>query len=238
MVGLDPQASLARVIGIVDRLVSPGGCPWDAEQTHTSLVPHLIEEAYEVVDAIETAGDDDHLAEELGDVLLQVLLHARIGSGRGAFDIDSVAAGLGDKLVRRHPHVFATSPADATAENPADAAAVAVRWEDLKAKERAGGDLFEGIPAHLPALARATKVIARVRRAGLHLSEVTPSVTSTGDGDEYDMSTADVIARRLFDVVADAQAEGVDAEAALRRVLRVVEAQTRISVSDDEDAAG
>jgi XTP/dITP diphosphohydrolase len=123
-------AALAELIAVVDRLRDPdGGCPWDLEQTHASLVPYVLEEAHEVADAIRH-GDDRHLAEELGDLLLQVVLHARIASEEGRFDLETIAAGITGKLIRRHPHVFAGAEA-------ADSAAVRRSWEAIKAAERA-----------------------------------------------------------------------------------------------------
>ena len=125
-----PLAALAELIAVVDRLRDPdGGCPWDLEQTHASLIPYVLEEAHEVADAIRH-GDDRHLREELGDLLLQVLLHARIASEAGRFDLEAVARGIRDKLVRRHPHVFAGAEA-------ADSAAVRGHWEAIKEQERA-----------------------------------------------------------------------------------------------------
>ena len=122
--------ALAELIAVVDRLRDPdGGCPWDLEQTHTSLIPYVLEEAHEVADAIRH-GDDRHLREELGDLLLQVLLHARIAAEAGRFDLEAVARGIRDKLVRRHPHVFAGAEA-------ADSAAVRGHWEAIKEQERA-----------------------------------------------------------------------------------------------------
>jgi XTP/dITP diphosphohydrolase len=122
--------ALAELLAIVDRLRDPdGGCPWDLEQTHTSLIPYVLEEAHELADAIRH-GDDRHLQEELGDLLLQVLLHARIAAEAGRFDLEAVARGIRDKLVRRHPHVFGDAEA-------ADSAAVRVHWEAIKEQERA-----------------------------------------------------------------------------------------------------
>ena len=168
---------LLDVVATMDRLRSPGGCPWDAEQTHESLAPYLVEEAHEVVHAIST-GERPHLAEELGDVLLQVVFHARVAEeadGGDAFDIDTVAGLLVEKLVRRHPHVFA----DGAASTPAE---VEQEWERIKAREKAdaggqgsgGGyaaDLLHGIPESLPGHLAAEKVLARVRRR-----ELTPTV--------------------------------------------------------------
>ncbi|WP_392544547.1 MazG family protein [Oryzobacter telluris] len=159
---------LLDVVATMDRLRSPDGCPWDAEQTHASLAPYLVEETHEVLHAIE-AGDPRHLAEELGDVLLQVVFHARVaeGAGEGAFDIDTVAGLLVEKLVRRHPHVFS----DGDASTPAE---VEQEWERIKAQEKAAGggsayddDLLHGIAPTLPPPLAAEKVLARVRRRSL-----------------------------------------------------------------------
>lgn len=161
---------LLDVVATMDRLRSPGGCPWDAEQTHESLAPYLVEEAHEVLHAIE-GGDRRHLAEELGDVLLQVVFHARVAEeAQGeAFDIDTVAGLLVEKLVRRHPHVFA----DGDASTPAE---VEQAWERIKGQEKAadvaggGGyaaDLLHGIPTSLPGGLAAEKVLARARRRDL-----------------------------------------------------------------------
>ncbi|MDO5503500.1 MAG: MazG family protein [Actinomycetia bacterium] len=174
-----PGSRLLDVVAAMDRLRSPGGCPWDAEQTHESLAPYLLEEAHETLEAIER-GDRRHLAEELGDVLLQVVFHARVAedasSPQDRFDIDDVAGHLVAKLIRRHPHVFA----DGDAETPE---AVEAAWEQIKAAERAaaggtsaGGetsddDLLHGIPAALPVHLAADKVAARIRRRGLNVEE-------------------------------------------------------------------
>src|SRR6478752_8018374 len=123
----------------MDRLRSPGGCPWDAEQTHASLATYLVEETYEVLEALDT-GDRDHLREELGDLLLQVYFHARIASeDEDGFDIDDVAGGIADKLVYRHPHVFAGLEV-------ADADEVDRNWDRLKAAEKQRASVLDGIP--------------------------------------------------------------------------------------------
>jgi len=162
---------LLDVVATMDRLRSPGGCPWDAEQTHASLAPYLVEETHEVLEAIED-GEPALLAEELGDVLLQVVFHARVAeeAGEAAFDIDTVAGLLVDKLVRRHPHVFA----DGDARTPAE---VERAWERIKEQEKSGSpgtggdghsaDLLDGIPASLPGHLAADKVLARLRRRDL-----------------------------------------------------------------------
>jgi XTP/dITP diphosphohydrolase len=187
---------LLDVVAAMDRLRSPGGCPWDAEQTHESLAPYLVEEAHEVLHAIEV-GDRSHLAEELGDVLLQVVFHARVAEEAedGAFDVDTVAGILVDKLVRRHPHVFA----DGDASTPDE---VEREWERIKADEKSGQagaeDLLHGIPPSLPVDLAARKVLARVRRRGLQ-----PSAAA-------------------LDRLEAARAEAADAEARARAALRDV----------------
>ncbi|QGN59156.1 MazG family protein [Nostocoides sp. HKS02] len=166
-----PGSRLLDLVAVMDRLRSPGGCPWDAEQTQESLVKYLLEEAHEAAEAIES-GDRDHIREELGDVLLQVAFQSRVAQEHPAqpFDIDDVAGGIVDKLVRRHPHVFA----DADASSPEE---VERAWEQIKAQERAakaghtGGEaghesLLHGIPRSLPSLLAAEKVLARWERTG------------------------------------------------------------------------
>jgi XTP/dITP diphosphohydrolase len=202
-----PGARLLDLVATMDRLRSPGGCPWDAEQTHESLVPHLIEEAHELVEAIET-GDRDHIVEELGDVLLQVAFHARIGQEDpdSPFGIDDVAGGIVDKLVRRHPHVFGESD-DLTAEELAES------WEHLKAAEKPHRTtLLAGIPEDLPALARANKAVGRLQSAGrLDLAQAA--------------AAGDDLGSRLFALVLEARDKGEDPEAALRAAVRAVDGQ-------------
>jgi XTP/dITP diphosphohydrolase len=190
---------LLRAAEVMDRLRSPGGCPWDAEQTHQSLAKYLLEETYETLEAIET-GDIALLREELGDLLLQVLFHARLAEELPEgqrFSIDDVAGDLVDKLVHRHPHVFAdteVSGADEVNEN----------WERLKAAEKGRASVVDGVPMGQPALALAAKLVSRAERAG-----VDPPVE--GDG----------IGERLLAVVREAVAAGVDPELALRQTARV-----------------
>lgn len=201
----------------MDRLRSPGGCPWDAEQTHESLVRYAIEETYEFADAVETGTRAD-LREELGDVLLQVVFHARIAQehSEDPFDLDDVANVCADKLIERHPQVFAVptnGEADAAvgAAPVASAAEVRARWEDIKERTQGRESVMDGVPAALPALARAQKVLGRATRAKLEVRD------QAGVG----------IGQQLFALVARAQAEGVDAETELREATRAYEAAAR-----------
>lgn len=200
-----PGARLLDAVSVMDTLRSPGGCPWDAEQTHDSLAKYLIEESYETLEAIELR-DRGHLAEELGDVLLQVLFHARVAAedAREPFDIDDVAAGLVAKLIRRHPHVFADGEASNTDE-------VEASWEQIKAtekSERDRDDLLAGIPADLPALLTAEKLLARLRRRDA--VPVYSDAASTGS--------------QLLELVRQAHADGATAETLLRKEMRSVAA--------------
>src|SRR5438128_2926580 len=149
---------LLDLLRVMHRLRSPGGCPWDAEQTHRSLARHLLEEAHETLEAIDQ-GDPDRLREELGDLLLQVVFHAEMARQEGTFDIDDVAESITTKLVRRHPHVFGDVHVDSASE-------VLVNWERIKAEEKGEHPVDEEIPATLPALARAAKVQRRAAGYG------------------------------------------------------------------------
>jgi XTP/dITP diphosphohydrolase len=192
--GEQPASRLLELVTVMDRLRVE--CPWDREQTHRSLARYLLEETYETLEAIET-GDPAHLREELGDLLLQVFFHARVASEQpDGFDIDDVAGGIVDKLVYRHPHVFAGTEV-------ADAAEVDRNWESLKAAEKQRRSPLDGIPAALPALAHAEKVAARLERTG---AAVTPADDSLGD--------------RLLALVLEARSEGLDPEQELRGAVR------------------
>ena len=201
-----PGSRVLDVVTVMDRLRSPGGCPWDAEQTPTSLLPYLLEETHEVIEAVEN-DDRAHLQEELGDLLLQVAFHARIAEEHPEtpFGIDDVAAGIVLKLVRRHPHVFGDPAARTDAGTPAD---VERSWEELKAAEKPDRGRFDGIPATLPALARAQKMLGRLEREGADLDA---AVERAAAGD-------DAVAALLRGVLATRR-RGDDAEAALRAAL-------------------
>jgi XTP/dITP diphosphohydrolase len=209
-----PGEAVLELVAVMDRLRSPGGCPWDAEQTHASLARYLLEETYEVLEALES-GDRDHLREELGDLLLQVVFHARLAAEdpHDPWDVDDVARDISAKLVRRHPHVFAVAPPDGvaggaaggTADPVLDSAAVEDRWERQKSDEKGRTSVLDGVPTALPALARADKLLGRLARAGLDVAPIAPGDDSVG--------------ARLMALVVGARAAGVDPEAALRATL-------------------
>ena len=208
-----PGARLLDVVAVMDRLRSPGGCPWDAEQTHASLAQYLLEEAYETVEAIEE-DDPDLLREELGDVLLQVVFHARLAEERPDGDrwtVDDVAGGLVEKLIRRHPHVFAGRSVSGSAE-------VDTNWDLIKAAEKQRASVTDGVPLGQPALALAAKLQQRAEKAGLAVAA--PATDDVGG--------------QLFDLVARARAAGVDPEAALRAVVR----EFRVAIRAAEQLAG
>jgi XTP/dITP diphosphohydrolase len=215
--GRPPGSRLLDLVAVMDRLRSPGGCPWDAQQTHTSLLRYLVEESYEVVEAVE-GGDRDELRDELGDLLLQVVFHARVAAEApgGGFDIDDVADAIVTKLVRRHPHVFA-------GETPAED--LQRGWDAIKATEKHRESVLDGIPLALPALARADKVLGRLQRADLDPGpEPRPA---DGSGDPGAGGPAEAFGAELLAVVRRAHAAGVDPEAALRVATREVETAAR-----------
>ena len=198
-------ARLLDVVAVMDRLRSPGGCPWDAEQTHASLRGYLLEEAHEAYDAIV---DDDPVAmrEELGDVLLQVVFHARVaaeGEPGRRFAIDDVAGDLVDKLVRRHPHVFGNA-------GPRDVAQVEAGWEEIKKAEKQRRSPTEGVSRSQPAASWGAALVRRAARAGL----------STPEAAELTTSSPEELGERLLAVVTAAEQRGWDVEDALREAVR------------------
>src|SRR5882672_485617 len=163
--------AMDELLKVMARLRSPKGCPWDREQDHVTLRWHAVEEVYELMDAIE-AGDDHEMAEELGDLLLQVVFHCQMAKERGAFDFEKVCRHLVDKLIRRHPHVFGKTKVK-------DVDEVWANWEKIKHAEKKGTrherpSALDGIPKHLPALLRAEKLVKKARKAKL-LAENQPA---------------------------------------------------------------
>jgi XTP/dITP diphosphohydrolase len=194
----DEGSALVELVAMMARLRAE--CGWKAAQTHRSLAKHLLEETYETIEAIEAlghGGSPDHLREELGDVLLQVYLHAAIAAQAGEFDIEDVARGLREKMLRRNPHVFGDV-------EETDPDRINETWESVKAAEKQRTGLLDGIPLDLPALSRAAKVLDRLERAGTAVPPLDP----------------DDLGDRLLALVAEARRSGEDPEQALRDAVR------------------
>ena len=224
-----PERQLERAIAVMHRLRAPGGCPWDAEQTHESLISNLLEEAYECIDAIR-ANDRPHMREELGDVLLQVLFHAELAAEapQDAFDINDIACELSDKLVRRHPHVFGTSAVN-------DTEGVLSQWDAIKRQEQDIEDkpYLKNCGNGLPALLRAAKITKKVAKVGFdwpdhagvvekireETDEVAATLTMPDTAPEVEEELGDL----LFCTVNLCRRRGIDPEVALDAANRKFE---------------
>jgi len=203
---------LDQLIAVLEHLRAPGGCAWDREQTHASLVRYLVEETHELVEAIE-AGDDAELVEELGDVLYQVVFHSDIAAEEGRFTLEDVARHMRQKMVHRHPHVFG----DAVAETPD---AVMASWDVLKAVEKPGREsVLDGVPRSMPALALADKLLGKAAKLGV---EPEPAAPPAGEAE---------LGEELLAIVAGAREAGLDAERALRGAIRGLESRIRAAES-------
>jgi len=199
-----PHPQLDGLIAVLAKLRAPGGCAWDREQTHTSLVRYLVEESSELVEAIED-GTRPELVEELGDVLYQVLFHADIAAEAGEFTIEDVAAHMTAKMVGRHPHVFGDAVAD-TAD------AVAVNWDVIKATEKPDrSSVLDGIPAAMPSLALADKVLGRAAKVAVGRTPAPVPATEAELGE------------LILAIVSGARAGGLDADRALRSAIRALQ---------------
>jgi MazG family protein len=235
---IDPFPELSgfpRLLAVMRRLRSPdGGCPWDLKQTHQSLAPYVLEEAYEVVEAIQS-GDEAHLKDELGDLLLQVAFHAQLAAERGLFTADTVADGIADKLVRRHPHVFG----DVSVQ---DADEVTVNWARIKAQEKGETDTehsaMAGISAGMPALSRALLVSRRAVAEGFEwpnweslwacvmseFDEFRQALATQASAEHLEEELGDI----LFATVNLARTHGIDPEVALTRATHKFMARYRL----------
>ena len=208
------KPAIDDLLAVMARLRSPTGCPWDREQDHLSLRFHAVEEVYELMDAIE-AGDDHEMAEELGDLLLQVIFHCQLAGERGAFNFEEVSRRIVEKLIRRHPHVFGDS-------NAKTVDAVWAQWEQIKKAEKKGTkherpSALDGIPKHLPALLRAEKLVKKARKAKL-LADANGKPKARAKGE---------IASQLFELTQFAQSKGWSAEELLRAETRKREQKLR-----------
>src|SRR5438552_4576571 len=195
-------ASLGTIARIAARLRAPAGCPWDREQTHASLRPHLLEEAHEVLEALDR-GDLETLRDELGDLLFQIAIHAQLAAEQGAFDMADVSRSIGEKLIRRHPHVFAGTTLAGTD--------LLVQWEQIKRREKDPDDgatsILDGVPRSLPALFAAERLQERAARVKLRPPRIELPL---------DIDDAEFLGELLFDLVSEARERGFDAETALR----------------------
>ena len=200
------QSELQRLVEVMDRLRSPGGCPWDAEQTHQSLIKYLLEESYEFIDAIETE-DREGMREELGDVLLQVYFHSRVAQDHPTdpFSIEDVARGIADKLISRPPHVFENLEVSGTDE-------IIENWEAIKAREKGRTSAIDGIAMSQPALPLVSKILYRAEKYDVEVE--LPAFNSS------ETATDESVGEALASVIAWAHAHGVDPESALRAQAR------------------
>ncbi len=226
-------AQVLELVAVMDRLRRE--CAWDARQTHRTLVEYLLEETHETIEAIET-DDDASLREELGDLLLQVVFHARIASETADWDIDDVARGIVDKLIRRHPHVFGSDSeyADMAEVGTSDEDTLNRNWARIKSQEKSRSSALDGIPATLPALSWAQKSWRRATDAGLGAGvlEVDPGATSVAVDDDQ------ALAEQLLALVVEAESRGWDAEALLRgRVRRLHDSVRSAETPPDRETA-
>jgi len=209
LVPTTPHPELDELIAVLEKLRAPGGCVWDRDQTHASLVQYLVEETFELVDAIE-AGDRDELIEELGDVLYQVIFHADIAAEAGEFTLEDVAKHMRQKMVARHPHVFGDASGRLVeVETPDD---VVATWESVKAVEKAHRtSVLQGIPQGMPSLALADKTLGRAAKVGVVREAAVIPATEAELGEQ------------LLAMVVAARAAGLDSERALRGALRTLQ---------------
>ena len=205
-------SELLRLREVMDKLRSPGGCPWDAEQTHQSLLKYLLEESYEFIESVENTDRQD-MQEELGDLLLQVYFHSRMAEedANQPFNIEDVAKSVADKLIRRHPHVFAGTKVD----NSQD---VLENWEKQKALEKGRSSIIDGVPLAQPALPLAAKVVYRINKLNYSLPISQPLKLS-------DQTNQDQFGEILLGLIAQAVEKGLDPEAALRGATKSLIAQ-------------
>ena len=208
------DSQLQRLVEVMDRLRSPGGCPWDAEQTHESLIKYLLEESYEFIDAIET-DDRAGMREELGDVLLQVYFHSRIAQDHPTdpFSIEDVAGAIADKLISRHPHVFENLEVSGTDE-------IIENWEAIKAREKGRTSAIDGIAMSQPALPLVSKIFYRAEKYNVYLDVNSYST---------EKATEKSVGEALASVIAWAHENGIDPENALRVQAREMIRQIQAS---------
>jgi XTP/dITP diphosphohydrolase len=216
-----PHPELEQLIAVLEQLRAPGGCAWDAEQTHESLVRYLVEETYELIDAIES-GNREELIEELGDVLYQVIFHSDIAAHTPGeeFTLEDVAAHMTAKMVGRHPHVYGQLADELAANDVTDTASdVNARWDEIKKVEKPSRtSVLDGVPQGMPALALADKLLGKAEKLGMPA----PATVS-----ELAVNTEQDLGDELLAIVASARAKGLDSERALRSALRILQDDMR-----------
>ena len=210
-----PSQNFDDLVGVVETLLAPGGCPWDREQTHSTLRKYLLEETYELIEAVD-ADDPKAMTEELGDLLVHVLFHAEMAKAAGEFELGNIVHSAAAKMIGRHPHVFGDSEAE-TAED------VLQNWDQLKRKEKGGiRRIADAVPKAMPALSYAAELQNRVERAKVEWrvtsenyipSEVTETITASSEQSQQEL----VAGEFLFEIIADLRKLGVDPETALKR---------------------
>ncbi len=193
---MDPFDSLVRV---AEELLGPNGCPWDQKQTFASLQPYVLEEAHEVIEAVD-ADDDDKMIEELGDLLYTIIFYGKLAEKTDRFTLEDIINSIKEKLIRRHPHVFGDLKVKNTEE-------IEKNWEKIKAAEGKPSNLHEGIPATLPTLMRAQKILKRIKRS------------SSSPQQDFPLTSEEEIGQQFLDLIQRAESSGIDAESALRRSL-------------------
>jgi XTP/dITP diphosphohydrolase len=206
------SSELIRLREVMDKLRSPGGCPWDAQQDHSSLLKYLLEESYEFIEAVEN-NDRQAMQEELGDLLLQIYFHSRMAEedAKQPFDIEDIAKSVADKLIRRHPHVFA-APSDESSED------VLANWERQKVSEKGRTSAIDGVPLGQPALPLATKVIYRLNKLNYEVP-ISHPISLPNETDQ------DQLGQVLLGLISQAVEKGLDPEAALRNATKALIAQ-------------
>ena len=207
---------LKKLQETVQLLRAPGGCPWDIQQTHASLINCLIEEASEVIQAIENK-DDENLREELGDLLLQVIMHAQIATEEGRFNLEDVARGINEKLIRRHPHVFGDNPSSLNTDG------VLKQWEEIKAEENKGKkqstSLFKGKPPQLSALLFSTAIFKQIEKNNFPIDDHINSSHCETQAKSLNEQTA---GKELFELIASCRKANIDPEQALRNFTKQI----------------
>ena len=206
------SSELIRLREVMDKLRSPGGCPWDAQQDHSSLLKYLLEESYEFIEAVEN-NDRQAMQEELGDLLLQIYFHSRMAEedAKHPFDIEDIAKSVADKLIRRHPHVFA-APSNESSED------VLANWERQKVSEKGRTSAIDGVPLGQPALPLATKIIYRLNKLNYEVP-ISHPISLPNEADQ------DQLGQVLLGLISQAVEKGLDPEAALRNATKTLIAQ-------------